>query len=620
MGIDLQDPDATWEEVDAGIKARMRALENFDAQLGAYHGSRYVRGGNVGDTVTDTQRSEVGHAYQYIALLLPRIAFANPRVKVASMRGGPADDEAEAQEAGLNRWVNQTRLKKTVERVGVDMALHSGTMMSANVPKPGQEELDEPINWPRVFRVSPRRRILDPAGLSLDEMQFSGHCYKRRRKDLLDAPEGEGWNREEIEEAPAGGYRAFKAPGGREQERDELWLADVWIPGERMDHWPSYWSKDERGDEDEPSADEGYNGAIVTYLMDSGKMAKLSAEPWWGTPRGPYTDVGGYYVPDEVESLSPITATWDKEQWAGVMARTLKRAMMRRKKYGVVDTADAKANELLMAAQEGSIVAIDGVKQILEQEVGGPTAAMVSALQMAMQDLQLASGVSEAHQGLVSGRGTATEVAVADASINLRVTHLVQKMYEAVQDVLYTVGWWLYYDDRIVFPVGKDATGRRRVFKGGPTVDGMTFEDLELLIEPYSMERTTEQNKAQKALAVMQFLQMIAPMIPTMPYVDWNRVLDLALPYPELTGIIDLRLAGQVGAIQAQLEALKAAGQGAGERPRYGRSANGRLPQRSATEGGSITLSGRSAGSSAASGGPGKPSAARKPAMAGGAS
>jgi hypothetical protein len=223
---------------------------------------------------------------------------------------------------------------------------------------------------------------------------------------------------------------------------------------------------------------------------------------------------------------------------------------------------------------------------------------MIQALGMAMDDLQLASGISEAHRGMVSGRGTATEVAIADASTNLRTAHLVQKMYEAVQDILYTVGWWLYYDDRIVFPLGVDAQGRQRLFEGGGVGEGMTYEDLELLIEPYSMERTTEQVKAQRALAVMQFLQVIAPLIPTMPYVDWNKVLDLALPFPELTGIIDLRLAGQVGAVQAQIEALKLAGQGSSERPRYARAAGGRGD---APAGGRIVLPGRSTGNQAAS-------------------
>jgi hypothetical protein len=149
--------------------------------------------------------------------------------------------------------------------------------------------------------------------------------------------------------------------------------------------------------------------------MDSGKLAK-PWEPWWGSPRGPYTDIGAYYVPDEVEALSPVTATWDKEQFAGVMMRTLKRAMASRKKFGIVDTVDAKANALLAAVMEGQVVAIDGVKGIFEQEVGAPTAAMIQALGMAMDDLQHASGISEAHRGMVSGRGTASEVAIADAS------------------------------------------------------------------------------------------------------------------------------------------------------------------------------------------------------------
>lgn len=600
MALNWDDPDKTWAEVDEAIKGRQHSLEHWDEQLAAYHGSQYVRaGGDAGRT--DTQRSEVGHAYQYIALLLPRIAFANPRVKVASLRGGPADDEAQAQEAGLNRWTVQTRLKRTIERVGVDMALHSGCFISSNVPKQGQEELAEPTNWPRVFRCSPKRRFLDSAALSPDEVQLSGHCYLRSREALMSAPERAGWKQDEIEKAAAGSYQGFAKAAGREAERDEVWLADVWLPYAEMDHWPRHWSAEERGEEDRPTPEEGYNGAIATYAMDSGKLAK-DPEPWWGSPRGPYTDVGGYYVSDEIEPLSPIGATWDKERFAGIMARAVKRAMLRRKKIGIVDTMDGKANALLQAAQEGDQVAIDGVKQVFEQELGGPTPAMLQAVQFAMEDLQLASGISDVHRGLVSGRGTATEVAVADAATNLRITHLVQKMYEAVQDVLYTVGWWLYYDDSITFPIGKDQQGLRRVFDGGAVAEGASYDDLELLIEPYSMERTSEQTRAAKALSVMQFIQVIAPMIPQMPYVDWNKVLDTAIPYPELTGIIDLRLAGQIGAIQVQLEALKAAGMGAGEKPRYGRSVGGfGRAQRPETVGGRIVVAGRGAGNKAAS-------------------
>jgi hypothetical protein len=200
-------------------------------------------------------------------------------------------------------------------------------------------------------------------------------------------------------------------------------------------------------------------------------------------------------------------------------------------------------------------------------------------------------------RGNVAGAGTATENAIAAEASTARMAFIKQQFTDAVTDMLRKVAWYMYHDDRIVFPVGdeiqnqnemaammqqtqgmmgaamggmqpqqmvgglpsvppkKDSAPSEDVFEprgepwyqGGVTqeMSGYSFKDLDLDIEPYSMERTSEQQQQRRMMELVQIVTQILPAAMQAP-VDLQAMMNAIgnmANVPELARIIDLKAA-----------------------------------------------------------------------------
>ena len=103
---------------------------------------------------------------------------------------------------------------------------------------------------------------------------------------------------------------------------------------------------------------------------------------------------------------------------------------------------------------------------------------------------------------------------------------------------------------------------RQPMFRGGPSdaAKETSFSDLEVEIEPYSMQRTDEGSERQNMLMAVQMLMQAAPMVRQFPEVPWRDVFDSlteSLNLPNLFESYDLDMAQQIGAalMQMQLQA-----------------------------------------------------------------
>jgi hypothetical protein len=88
---------------------------------------------------------------------------------------------------------------------------------------------------------------------------------------------------------------------------------------------------------------------------------------------------------------------------------------------------------------------------------------------------------------------------------------------------------------------------------------GERFEDLEMEVEAYSMERTNEALMQKRAMETLQIVTQSAPMMMQMPFLDWDSLLKIvgdAMNMPELGELIDQQAMQQF--IQAQQQAAAA--------------------------------------------------------------
>lgn len=182
-------------------------------------------------------------------------------------------------------------------------------------------------------------------------------------------------------------------------------------------------------------------------------------------------------------------------------------------------------------------------------------------------------GMDEALRGAVSGAGTATEHSIASEAANTRIAFIKQNFTNYVVKVLNNVAFYLYHDDTIVFPIGIDAMRELGVADsellmfqgGGHEGSDYSFEDLELEIEPYSMERASEGLAQKRALEmhamILNSLQLMQ-VFPDYPWKDHFNKIGNAMNAPDMAELVDQALLDRLSqdlSMQRQMQTMAAA-------------------------------------------------------------
>ena len=548
------DAATLFDEIQSAERLRDAVLEHYDDMKESYHGPFYSDGKAGGDYAPEN------HYYEYLSLMVPRIIYDNPRVSVQTRRGGTQAQPAEAIRHGLNRWVRDVNMRKTLVRVTTDMLFNFGVTMVTQHPNggllPGTQAKENPVPyWPQVARVPQRMFFIDPKAKHASEARYMGHRWIRDKEDLLEEARGNkdaGWNFDAIESLTTGAESHEELE--TDVDRKEVEAYEIWIP--------------EVDTDDSPGADEGFHGTIYTLALNYNGGYEPKPEfirkprAYYGPRWGPYTLYGVYVVPDQVYPLSPLTAVEGQIQDLNAQANAARIAAENYKKLIFVDKTDPRLEQRLKDSKTDFVIPVSGVEKqrFVQAEIGGMTQTQLSYIEIAKERLDRNSGIHDAQRGSVTGRGTATEVSVANESSQLRVAFLKQQFADAVISTLKTVAWYLYHDDRVVFPLGGEAEEEMGVkdpwLVGGDhdPDSGASFDDLELEIEPYSMERTSEGTLQKKTMELMTLISQLAPSIPQMPWVNWGELikrLGAGLNVPDIDKLIDVNMVYAMAQMQA---------------------------------------------------------------------
>lgn len=513
---------------------------------------------------------------EYIALLLPRIVHDNPTVRVKSARPVSQSEAAGVLQIGINRWCKMVGVRNTLERIATDMLLAYGVALTVNEPRKGYvTSLTEDPYLPRVYRISPDRFFIDPAATHLDEARYMGHCWISDRDDLLASAESDKtWDIDVIERVAANtGVSDVRDDTDIDRnipDRKELVVYEVWVPE----------LHDEAAELIDSVTDRAmFNGTIYTVVKgqaESGKKANMgmarAPRPYYGPRTGPYTVFGAYTVPDDPYPLSPIMALMPQIDDVNMHLRNMRYSASAYKRLLAVDARNAKMAQDIRDREDLYVVLADNLDPdaLRTIEVGGITAQQVQYAAMAQDRLDRVSGIHDAMRGNVSGTATATEVQVAESSSGLRISHLKRQFQESVNRCLRSVGWFMFYDDKVVFPVGED--GIAIMGEPEPIFSAMAmvgvFDDLDIDVEAYSMERVSEGLLQRRSVELLQVIGNISQAVVAAPHVDWKQVLSVvgnAMNMPNLGDMIDLRAVQQM---RAQAQQAAAGAQGGASKPR----------------------------------------------------
>jgi hypothetical protein len=395
------------------------------------------------------------------------------------------------------------------------------------------------------------------------------HRYLIDKEDLIQLAKekpGEGWNLDVIKSVSAG---AKVDEVQRDQRfavhRKEVVIYEVWFP---------------ELDDEKRTREEGFNGMIYTlaYGQNVEGLTKdpqyiREPRPFYGPRWGPYVLFGAYIVPDVAFPLGPLTAVAAQNEQLNRQARAIDRANEKYKQLIFVAGDDADLQNQVKDGKDLFVFPARNIEdvrtQIFQAQIGGAQEVQYQSYQNLKERVNRLLGLDEIHRGNVSGEGTATEVTAAVAASENRLGYLLNQFGAGAEKVIRTVAWYLYHTDEIVFPLGQEATaafqppeGTDLWFKGGTEDDtsGATFDDLELEIDIYSMEKASESQLRRKSAFQLELMTTLGPMLPQLEAMGWNtrkmlKSLGEAENIPDLDEKVDWPRLAQIAQTMPQADA-----------------------------------------------------------------
>ena len=508
-----------WMEIEAAIQFRDSHLAQVDDLVDFYTGPAYHSGG---------QSWSENHMFEYIRLNTSKIVFDNPKTRVTTSRRSQTEI-AKALQHGSNRNSRETGLRKLLKNVFVSQCFAFDAVQTVAEPQPWMDpRTGETYHWPMSYQIDRNRFFFDPLCRVFGHARYVGHMWVRDKDDVLREAETDStWNKKALQDVAAdAGTEDLpeRRTGGRSNlSRKEILAYELWIPEVELD---------------DPA--KGYNGGLYTIALGSGSQGEdteayeiREPRPYYGPRWGPYTMFGVYPVPGDPYPLAPFVVNFPQMAELNDIVTSANEAIRKYKKLILCSSENPDLVKKVKAGSNLFVFPVKGFKkdQVIELEIGGITPQHVEQMKQALDRMDRNSGISETHRGNVGSRSTATEIAVADEASKGSISYVQQEFTDATVQMLKTRLWYMYHDDRIKFPLGLEASDEMGMgeawFQGGGGGDKeYAFDDLELEIEPYSMERMNEALSRAAYREQMELAITAAPLIPNTPYYDWAKLFE----------------------------------------------------------------------------------------------
>lgn len=582
------DPISLFDNIRDSERLRDSVVQASEQIVREYHGSYYRQGRDPAEPAPEN------HWFEWLNTIKPQVVYDNPKVRVRSRRSGPHKIAAMAMEAGLNAWTPAVGLWRTLSRIFDDSAFSYGVARIGYEPAGGADPADAGTGAvpyrPVVRRVDPGRWFCDHAADFYDPVngqgRYAGHVWWRDKDDLLADPR---YNLQAVEKlvADADLKKRDRNYGKTPTDRNEIIGYELWVP--------------EIQTSDDPNA-HGTLFTLASARNESGDMVEpewiRDPRPFFGPRTGPYVMFGYHFVPNCPYPLSPFAAVYEQIRELNAHATSAARSAANSKRIGVVDALNQDAADILADTPDGQIAVVQGgnKEKIVETlDLGGVRKEAYEYLDRLYDRRDRVTGLSEAARGNVDKDATATAIADAAAMRNTRTAMLHRLFTEGTQSVLQAAGFYLFHMTDAVYPLNQELANLfvprpkylppeedaedlaqemglpletvrgalewspEVLFAGGPAekplsevtgddgnaiylisphVGGLMYDDLELEIEPYSMQRIDEavlQRNTQRVVDLLPRLLQAAAQHPEMKLEELVDMLGQSINMPDLS-------------------------------------------------------------------------------------
>lgn len=438
--------------------------------------------------------------------------------------------------AAIERWGNQEiermQLERTFKRFACN-ALFSLSTMKVGLATPADAaRFSWKLKAGKAFCecVSLDDLVFDPAASHLDEVSFIGHRF---RVPLDVVKDSKLYNKNRLKLEPTK-KRTFNSTGdertaviGDTRTLDDDGFEDI------TELWEIYLPR---------------HNLIMTiadkYGDDADENRVIREQAWVGPDSGPYYHLGFGWVPDNPMPKAPIQDLIDMHLFTNEMARKVM-SQNRRAKKNTLIRSEADGQKI-KEASDGDMIPVTDPSMIVELESGGVSEKVQMAAIWGWQTGKELGGNLDALAGLAPGAKTATQDKMLTETASAALADMQAEAINAYANVLKACCWYWFHDPDLIMtsqlPIPdtvqmKSITPRQRM--------EMTWDEIDIRVDPYSMQYMTPQQRAAQLDQTM--MQVVMPLAQLMAqqgkHVDIETYLKYRSKYlsmPEMNEIIEM--------------------------------------------------------------------------------
>jgi len=429
--------------------ALLDRARNSDAQRVGQEILRSVRFAIQGGNGALTNRY-----WEALTIFLPQCIYQNPRINVQSLLGGEDASAAVGLKYAIETmWDRQGWLSLT-QQVAADALAWRGVIEATYDPSaayPRYMEGQTFLTWkgekmkvdraatmtmPRLHYIPPDAFFVDPDATLIEEARYMGHCWD---EDL-------GFIHAQADEDPESWEKDAIADLRTMGDSGKVKLAQLYVP-----HFVDPRAVAGYDGDEDPEDRKLYSGTIYTMLAD-GQRAYRDIRPprlYRGPAGGLYSVASCVPTPGGGARLSPFGAAWEQVNLDARVSSALVRSA---ESYKRIVAATEQIGEALRGAVNEGVVDVEVAGELLQQSfaeisIGGPSKELMEAAQMADMACDRTLGMSDTLRQTVSSDETATAENLANAAYNSRTGLYANPIFDAVEQALSTVGWYIEHSE-----------------------------------------------------------------------------------------------------------------------------------------------------------------------------
>ena len=235
----------------------------------------------------------------------------------------------------------------------------------------------------------------------------------------------------------------------------------------------------------------------------------LSEREWTGPESGPYDVLRLIDVPNNVYPLPPVASMMDMHILVNALYNKLGRQAERQKTLLGVTPGGKDDGDRIVNASDGEAILMERPGDAKEYRFGGVDPQNMAFVINALDRYSWSQGNLESLGGLGPQAETASQDQMLLQSASKRIQAMQHRVARFAQGVMQKLGWYLWHDPLIELPLVRRVGKTDIPITFSPQDREGDFFDMNIKIEPYSMQY--QPPAARLATLTQVFQQFLVP-------------------------------------------------------------------------------------------------------------